>query len=138
VLEGFGYTEFMKKLFFVLMVFGFVSLSNSSDNMSIDIIKNKQVNEIATLALSYSSVTMACGDKYSHDLLRSRIINLLKLANSKSSLTSDGKKIYKDVDYYILRGTKIYNSKPYVSCKEARGYTDTIVRQVDLLVGANK
>ena len=128
----------MKKLFLVLMIFGFVSCSNSSDNMSIDIIKNKQVNEIATLALSYSSVAMACGDKYSHDLLRSRIINLLKLANSKSSLTSDGKKMFKDVDYYILRGTKIYNSKPYVSCKEARGYTDTIVRQVDLLVGANK
>tara|TARA_B110000902_G_scaffold249793_1_gene308340 strand:+ start:417 stop:806 length:390 start_codon:yes stop_codon:yes gene_type:complete len=124
---------FLKRLILLLTFYSwFIHATEES------LITNKQINEIAVLAMTYASVSLACNEKKDADRLRQRLLSVLKLADKKRSLTEDGRAVLNDVSHHISMGVGIYRASPHVTCGVAKNYPSQIVSRIDQLLKANR
>mgnify|MGYP001168895276 FL=1 len=127
----------MKLLSRHLLYFLFVCTPYSSAE-SVSLITNKQVNQMAVLAMSYASVSLACNEKSDSDRLKQRLISVLKLAKKNGSLTRDGRATLNDVGHHISMGAGVFKASPYITCESAKSYTNQIIERIDQLLKANR
>ena len=106
--------------------------------MTADLVRNKQVNEIANAIFSYTCVAKACDDANIYSELRSRLVKFLEFSHKRGSLTSDGERLYSDTSRMVDAGAALYKAKPYISCGEYRRYVPLLKSTIDGLLAANK
>ena len=102
-----------------------------------DLIKNSQANQYAVAALSYSSVAKACGEEKLSDQLKIRLVKLLRIANKKKSLTSNGYDTLRDPNHFVSVGVGVFQSNPYIGCAEGREYARLVIPRLDAVLKLN-
>ena len=74
------------------------------------------------------------GSKASFD---ERRLKLLRIANKRQSLTSNGYDTLRDPNHFVSVGVGVFQSNPYIGCAEGREYARLVITQLDALLKLN-
>jgi hypothetical protein len=124
-----------KKLFFgVLVIFlARESVAQSQGSLS----KNSQINDLLNATFAYTGVALACNDRSYLDL-KTRLVQLLDIADAKNDLLPEGKMLSRDLSRLLEAGAKEFKRRPYVSCSEAETYYKQIIDVIDPIIKMNQ
>ena len=129
--ERFG--GFLLIFFLTTVILLSKALAQSQGNLS----RNSQINDLLNATFAYTSVALGCSDKHYLDL-KTRLVQLLEIANSKGDLLRDGKQLARDLSSLIEAGAEEFKRRPYVTCDEADKYYQPLIDSLDYIIKMNR
>ncbi len=124
-----------KKLFFGALgiLLACESVAQSQGRLS----KNNQINDLLNSTFAYTGVSLACNDRSYLDL-KTRLVQLLDIADAKDDLLPDGKMLSRDLSRLLEAGAQEFKRRPYTTCTEAGKYYKQIIHVIDPIIRMNQ
>lgn len=98
--------------------------------------KTKEINDLLNSTFAYTSVAFACSDRHYLDL-KTRLVQLLNIADAKGDLLRDGKRLARNTSSLIESAAEEFGRRPYITCSEADRYYRPLIDALDPIIKVN-
>lgn len=99
--------------------------------------KNREINDLLNTTFAYTGVSLACNDRSYLDL-KTRLVQLLDIADAKDDLLPEGKMLSRDLSRLLEAGAQEFKRRPYMTCAEAGKYYEQIINVIDPIIKMNQ
>lgn len=99
--------------------------------------KNREINDLLNTTFAYAGVSLACDDRSYLDL-KTRLVQLLDIADAKDDLLPEGKMLSRDLSRLLEAGAQEFKRRPYMTCAEAGKYYEQIINVIDPIIKMNQ